>query len=272
MRKVFTILITIVSILCVCTACGSTDIRQDSIPCENGITVIGDGEYTWKASSVYDKSLQIETDDLTISGTAECNMSIWLMSGVTELNIENLMQGDYKIDIWFPNNADCTLKFSGNNNIYSVGMCDNVEIIGNDQNDELMITGIISANEDLIINGGKLSVGFLSANGCIEIIEETQIMVKEMKHSSEVDTAYARICSGEDIFIDLEDNGFLHVYGDGFPLILSEETIKFGENTELKSDEYKVDYSTYYGCYAICNDSGKEPVDVIIKSLSSESK
>lgn len=235
---------------------------------KHGITVSGEGEYTWKASSTYATTLRIETDGLTISGAAECDMAIWFMSGVNEICIENLNQSNYKIDLWLPLDEDCELYFSGENTIYCIGKCDNIDIYGNSDDCVLNVTGNIDSHEDLRFSGGIVNTAFLEAEGEIEITGNTKISIIPMAHEQEMETSFARISTDEKLNIDLTDTGMVNIKSNGRPLILADEGIELGSLTVIECDEnYSVKFNSVEESYMICDNLGEEPESVIFKSI-----
>ena len=179
----------------------------------SGIRVTGGIEgKDWVYDSA-DKTLTINKNGMTVSGTATDNLVILCSLAVSTLTLDNLDHGKNVVEIVCGENEavkkDLTLTLKGTNKIDAITGTGDVTIKGT-KNSKLSLTAGVNAFQDLNIKDAVVTGGIFSADRDMNITGTSKVTAKptkELKPALDLGLPVAMMTAGNNINIDLAPGG-----------------------------------------------------------------
>lgn len=269
MKKNLTIALLICITVMFQVACSPQTTSTSTQDSGKGIYIEQGSDYEWGSMDEYELVLCVESNDVIITGDAECDTLIWVKDNVDLLTLDNLNQKDSKIHISLPTNHDCTLNFRNENQVFLIDGCDELCLEGEAISDELKITGLVTAFSNINMTSGTIRAGFIESWGNINIMNNTRVYIDSMEHENDTEHSDARIQAEESIVIDLDKDGLVDIVTIwDYPPVMATDGITLGENTELKTPEagYIESSDPDFGdCFTIFDKNGTIAEDVLIR-------
>lgn len=239
---------------------------------DSGICVNGEGSYRWvQGGEEYDSILYIKSNDVSISGTTENNVLICVTENVTQVNLDDLDQGSGRIDIHMSVKENWTvdLNFKGENTINCIKGCENLNVIGNSNEDELLIAEDIVSYADIKFYNGRVVAKYIEAWGDLNIIGSPQVQVICNDKNKNGDKYITGVSIDKELNIELTEGGsFSVIFYTNKSAIIAAKGININNNTELyKPKGGFIDISDYEfnDEYVVYNSDGTFADEVVIK-------
>lgn len=179
----------------------------------NGIRVTGGVEgKDWVYNSA-DKTLTINKNGMTVSGTATDNLVILCSLAISALTLENLDHGTSLVEIVCGENEsekkDLSLTLKGKNTIDAITGTGDVTIEGT-KNSSLNLTAGVNSFQDLNIKNAVVTGGIFSADRDMNITGTSKVTAKptkELRPALDMGLPVAMMTAGNNINIDLAPGG-----------------------------------------------------------------
>ncbi len=235
---------------------------------EDSICIINDKGKVVKQADADDIFIYVNKNNQAITGTATGDISVYLSDDVENVVIEDLDQGNYKIDITTSEKKTAEVVFKGENKINSLFGYNDMKLYGASGKDILIASEEIGSPEELKITSGIIKTGVLYGYEGMTITGAPQIYL-ETSFGSE----FAELNVMKKLIIDFEEGGILQITKDSssdMPAYIEE--MELGDNTKITIPEngyLKLDYKHSNGLNQsiIYGSDGKRAQEVVFSYI-----